>query len=1189
MIRKGFWLVFIGLFMLVSASALAQNARLSGLVTEASGAVVVNVRVVAVNKATGIARETVTTDAGLYVIEGLPPAIYEVSCEAKGFKRFVSPDNTLTAGQQAELNIRLEPGEISEVVTVTESMTRVQTGDTQVSTTITGPLVRELPLNGRNPLHLILSGAPGISGRGTNINVNGQKTQSVNTTVDGIDANDATLGRAELSLVPINPDTVQEYQLITSNFKAEYGRSTGAQVSVVTKSGGNSFHGSVYEFHRNTAFNANDFFNNSSGVQRPVLLRHQFGASIGGPIKKDKAFFFFNYDGFRQSQSIPTQRTVLTQQARQGIFRYAQGIRNTITLVDAGGNYIGSAPLQIYDIIAKDPLRIRIDPVMAGIIDQTPLPNSFTGGDGLNTALFRFNAPSTTNNNTYTTRVDYNFNANHSAAVRYTIGQFLTDGDSINSGLQRYPGLVGRNQQSRRQGASVSLRSTFSPVLQNEFTFGFQRSTVRFNNPQYPDTLTIVSSSFTDPVNPFAGTGRVAPVFQLKDSLTKTHGAHTFKFGTDIRFTQFNQFRRAGTFPIYPQLNISRTLFPVAIPDQPASSVLETNNANTLRGLMMDVLGVWGRAQQTFFGNGEQYLPTGGNYVRGHRSREYDFFVQDDWRFRPNLTLNYGVRYEYKPPVFEVNGIMFVPDNPNFSSQPGTVSFSRVGKDGDARWFNKDLNNFAPVVGFSWDPKGDGKTAVRASYRFSYDRVTSWIVNDSDQTTPGASFDATQLNQGSLAEAGRIASFTSPLAPPATFTTLAPNNRAGRPLLFDRNFRTPYVQQWVLSLQREVFKDTVVELIYLGNKGTRLYRNYNINQIEIEKNGVLSSFLIAQNNLALAKATTGARVSADYNPAIPGSQPVGVLQNLFPNRTIPTGQNNNIEQGQIGAVINNVDNSTNLAKLGLPETFFRPYPQFELLGYGCTCSNSTYNSLQAQVTRRYSGGLTVQASWTWSKAIDEFSGRGDGIWVVRDLNQRSLEKGRADFDATHIVRGSFIYDLPIGKGKRWLGGLNGVANQLLGGWQMNGLLDAATGNPMTVVSGRQTMVYTPFTDGLSNADFSGSRLVDFGGIARDSQGRVVYFTEDQRSQFSFPAAGTVGTTGRNAFTGPGYWNFDFSLYKNFRVTEQVKIQFRSEFFNVFNHPIMDEPTVNLSMADFGRITEQRNTPRVMQFALRIDF
>jgi hypothetical protein len=385
-------------------------------------------------------------------------------------------------------------------------------------------------------------------------------------------------------------------------------------------------------------------------------------------------------------------------------------------------------------------------------------------------------------------------------------------------------------------------------------------------------------------------------------------------------------------------------------------------------------------------------------------------------------------------------------------------------------------------------------------------------------------------------------------AQPSTFTTLAPNNRSGRPLLFDRNFRTPYVQQWVLSVQREVFKDTVVELMYLGNKGTRLYRNFNINQLDVEKNGFLQSFLIAQKNLELATAS-GANTGANYNSAIAGSQPVGVLASLF-SGTIPAAQNTNIQQGQVGAVANNLDRAATLTAAGLPDTFFRPFPQFELLGYGCTCSNSTYNSLQAQLTRRYSGGLTLQASWTWSKALDDFSGRGDGIWVVRDVNRRNLEKARADFDATHIVRGSFIYELPIGRGKRWLGGLSGLSNHLLGGWQINGLLDASTGNPMTIVSGRQTLVYTPFTDGLSNADFTGTNLADFGRVTRDSQGRVVYFTDEQRAQFRFPAAGTVGSTGRNAFTGPGYWNFDFSLYKNFRVTEQVKVQFRSEFFNL---------------------------------------
>jgi TonB-dependent Receptor Plug Domain len=258
---------------------------------------------------------------GLYVFEALVPGTYEVRCELPGFKKFVSTGNTLTIGQQAELNIRLDPGELTDTVNITETIAPVQTTDSQVRTLITGTVIREMPLNGRNPLHLVLSGVPGVSGRGTGIYVNGQKTQSNNTTLDGISVDDPTLGRAELSLVFINPDMLQEYQVVTSNFKPEYGRGTGAQVSLVTRSGSNEFHGSVYEFHRNTVFNANDFFNNANGVERPNLLRHQFGGAIGGPIKRNRAFFFFNYDAQRQSRTVPQNRTVFTEEARRGIFR----------------------------------------------------------------------------------------------------------------------------------------------------------------------------------------------------------------------------------------------------------------------------------------------------------------------------------------------------------------------------------------------------------------------------------------------------------------------------------------------------------------------------------------------------------------------------------------------------------------------------------------------------------------------------------------------------------------------------------------------------------------------------------------------------------------------------------------------------------------------------------------------------
>ena len=295
-------------------------------------------------------------------------------------------------------------------------------------------------------------------------------------------------------------------------------------------------------------------------------------------------------------------------------------------------------------------------------------------------------------------------------------------GDEINSGLARYPGLVGRNQGSNRNGAAISLISTLTPHLLNEAVIGFTRSTTTFDNPQYPKALTIRLSSVenqSNPINDYAGTGRVAPVLEIKDNLTQSRGSHTLKSGLDFRFYEFNQYRNGATYNIYPRLTMSRTNFTVPVPNQPASAVLETNNLNTLRSLMMDVLGIYARAEQTFFSNGQRYLPTGNAYVRGHRMREYDWYVQDDWKIRQGLTLNYGIRWEYRAPPFEVNGIMFIPSDTDFVNRSGTLSFSNVGKGGRDRWFDKDLNNFGPTAGLAWDPTGNGKTAIRTSYRIS--------------------------------------------------------------------------------------------------------------------------------------------------------------------------------------------------------------------------------------------------------------------------------------------------------------------------------------------------------------------------------------------------------------------------------------------------------------------------------------
>jgi hypothetical protein len=1161
-------------FILSSLAAFGQSGtgRISGVVRDPAGAVVPGVTVVALHEATGVSRETISNDSGLYVFEGLPVGPYTITAELTGFKKFVSQNNLLSVGDRVSLDVALAQGEISETVTVTETATKVQSGDASIGTVIDGQALSQLPLNGRNPLHLIAF-QPGVTGRGANIFVSGQRARAVNTMQDGIEVNDPAIPRAELSMTMINPDALQEYRVVTASPKAEYGRNSGATVEIVTRSGSNRIHGNAFEFHRNTALNANDFFNNASGVPKEVLRRHQFGFSLGGPIKKNRTFVFGNYQGQRQAAASSISRTVLTREARAGLFRWDPANGNQTSDVDAQGN--PRVAVQTFDIVANDPRRLGLDPTMKKMIDMTPLPNDFTGGDGLNRALFRFNANSKSPSNQMTVRVDHELTSKHHLWTRYSLARTDTIGDAINGGLPRYPGeqfLPGRTQGGRAQGASVGMNSTLTQRLVNEFTIGFTRRPVEFLDPTHPgltdrNVTEYVSNSYTDPFIYWPGTGRTVPVYQLNDNVSFTRRNHTFKTGAYLRSTHFNQFRNVG---IYPRVTFSRNDAPTSFPGLPTS--INTTDRGVLDNLYNDVLGVVGRVTQTFYSDGKGFPGPLTSFVRGYRFKEYDFFFQDDWRISSRLTVNLGLRYELKQVPYEVNSVQVIPDHV-INQYP--VTYLRRGVETDRSWTDPERNNFAPIVGFSWDPFGNSKTAVRGSYRLAYNRVVSWAVNVIDQNTPGLAVNQIYIPPGSsLRLRDNVPAVTVP-----TKLDLRPPDIRQSALMIDPGLRTPYVNQWSLSLQRELARHTVVELDYVGSHGSKLFRMYNLNQIDIVNNGFLAGFNAVAAGGSSALFDQLGRPLANANET--GSAAIRRLFSTQLQRGEVASLATTLDERNIGSGVGSL-----LPAAGLPVTFFHN-PQFRIGGWACSCSYSSYQSLRAQLVRRLHAGLQTQIAYTFSKSLDDISddteGAGTAISLAQDTNKLSLDKGRSDFDVTHALKAFFVYELPFGPNRHFLSDTRGILGHIVGGWQFNGGVDIASGDVFSVSSGRQTLA-----NGVSaRATYSGDP--ELGSVRRDAQSRVIYFTPEDKALFGYPAPGSRVMSGRDMFSGPGYFNLDFSAYKNFRIAEGKTLQLRGELFNATNHANFALPNRNIDVADFGRITDTRAAARIIQVAVRVDF
>ena len=1225
-------------FCALASGAHAQSGtgRISGLVKDASGAVVPGVAIVATHEQTGIRHELVTNEAGLFLFPSLPVGLYTVRAELSGFKPVENRQNLLTVGTDLNLSIVLEPGDLREAVVVTAESPIVQTTESSLSTLVQREMIVTLPLNGRNPLHLIglVPGVVGHSAEATSSGgtathyINGDRGRGITTTQDGIDISDPVIPRGELTNAPVNPEALQEFRVITSNAKAEYGRSAGGQVELVTRSGTNTFNGTLYEFFRDTALDSNSYFNKLRGLPKEVLRRNQFGAAVGGPIQRDRAFFFLNYDGQRRTQETSQLATVPTQSMRDGVFRFvtqacagSTAARNLPSCVDGSGNPL--VAVSSYNFAANDPRGIGLDPVFRQeILGFVPLPNDFTVGDGLNHAGYRWNSPSLSPVDALTGRVDYTISKHQALFGRYS-NAFRNDliNDIINT-TPRPMSWPARVRLSDQHGAAVGHKWTLTDRLVNEITGGYTRNILIFGDPMHPRTYEIRTSVISSPFVYWPGTGRKPTEVQFLDNLTWIRGKHAVKGGVNIRRYYISQTRGAGNpFGIYPAITFNRLDATFSGLESNAvvrgdgsrvnlgSSGINATDRNNLNTYYNQLLGRIGRIDQVFYSDGTSFVPLQ-PLTLDQRIGEYNFYVQDDWRIGERVTLNLGLRYELNSVPYDKAGVQVVPDKPLDGSQ-GPVTFLQGGPGTGRDWFERDNNNFAPSVGLAWDPSGSGKMSVRASYRLAYQRLITWALNVVEQRQP-----ATSLNRFAVAprdisipgtdqvlrlneflKQGRLpnpqpatpVSMTNgvpALATPASIVRTPPNLRNEQPLFFDDDVVTPYMQQYIVGVQRELWKGTVVEVSYVGSRGSKLFRMMNVNTMDLVGNGFIRDFQAARRNLvANGNANTG--------------ESTGNLGRLF-GGTIPSSVFADIQNNNVGLLADALDRRTQgigLGAAGLPDTFFRPNPQFSIAGVGCTCSSSEYNALQIQVQKRLAGGLAFAANYTLAKSTDDVSndtrGAGTELVVPSDPNRLHLDEGRSDFDVRHVARGHVIWDLPFGRDRKFLAGTSRFLNALVGGWQVNAIVDASTGFPFSVFSGFNT--FTFYDSGTRVATTSGSGTTNravytgsgsIGRVTRTATG-VEFFSPEERGLFQTPEVGDTGSA-RNLFTGPGYFQVDFGVFKNFRIGSH-RLELRTEIFNVFNTVNFADPNIVANSTNFGLITDTRVPPRIVQLGAKYYF
>jgi len=1174
------------LFAVTGVIAQTNSGRLEGTVHDASNAVIANAKVTALNGKTGAKVEATANAQGFYVFPVMPQGVYTVTVEVAGFHKAVHTDVTIDIGITVTEDITMQVGAVSESVTVAASSLALQTSESHIGRTVQMSEIDTLPQLGRTPIILAVY-QPGVQnttpGDPTFSRINGTRQGSSNSTLDGIDVNDAVVPRLGLSLTANNSDSIAEVRMITNGGKAEYGRNAGGQVELVTRSGTNRFHGNLFDYLRNTDLNANDFFNNASGVATPVLIQNIFGGSIGGRIKKDKLFFFYNTQMRRTTAGIIRERTVLTATAKQGIYMWTP----------PGGTSVSS-----FNIAANDPRHIGVDKTMAALFAELPAPNAFDTGDLLNTAGYRFNNPNGSQENQNTWRFDYRLTDKNTIFGRYS-RETNTAIDSLNNADATYPGFPQGTQGGIRWGLAFGDDWVINSTTVNEARYGHQSALVGFFRPNRPNGPQITSNSYTDPDYAGFAQGRNSPVDEWTDNLSKVHGNHTFKFGFNTRWTLQNGYNDQG---IYPTISLSTgngnnvpTTFGPGAAGQPAIS---SSDLSRYQNLYNDVLGRISSINETFYSNLTSFQPAGQPYIRNYKFREYAAFAQDDWRVTKNLTINVGLRWEYSEPPFEagsLQGCINGAGSINSTNQNQALSVAQC-----SQWYKSDWNNFAPRFGFAWSPFGNAKTVVRGDYGIFFDRIIGATTSAVDGATPGFTQTVTPfVNSGIFASSDNrvgdgLTAFlpAQPAAPVLTLPAVTAGTVAARGTsitVFNPNLATGYVQHMSLGIQHEIARGTVLNVGYVGTRGVKLFMQEDMNQQRI-----FGDFLTSFQQLqayANPNFGTGTQTTCPNN----GPSPSNSLTKIFgsPAAAVSALGCATVLQGQVYTAATTVDRSNNAkyAAAGISNFYLRNYPQYNNVLLGTNDGRSYYDSAQISITRQV-GAVKGIFNYTWSKSMDNISTDANGFAAPIDNFNIAANRARGDADIPQAINWAITYTLPFGKGQKFGAGWNRFMNTVFGGWDLGSLGVIQSGRVMTFTSGRATGAYSS----AAWANYNGDRNI--GGVVEQGNG-VFFFSPTQLASLTagttnvglYPLAGSDGTAGRNTFRGPRYTNFDMSLVKRFLITEKTAFNFRMEGYNVFNHPNFNNPATFSAAGTAltnGKITSDV-AARIFQLALRFDF
>jgi hypothetical protein len=1127
--------------LLAGNMAMAQGGggTVTGLVTDPSGAVVPRAHISITNASTGQSASTATSSAGIYTFAALPVVgTYTLKVEASGFREYQATGIVISVGRVTTEDVRLQVGSVSQTVTVEAPRELVQPADSSISALVSPIDWQALPLEDRSQ-NTFINLLPGVTpdeftptGRGAA--VDGARTGTGNFMLNGIDNNDQGLGGGYAgntsggsapggAIVTISPDAIQEYRVIEHIPPAEYGRGGGFVNDTVLKSGTNTWHGSLFEYNRVQALAANHYFSNLAGVQ-DSLVRNQFGGSVGGPIIKDKTFFYFTAEFHRLREHSPLTAIGATQDflnfVKSGQFeKFMESDPKGVCMVYTGSPCPGA--------FASD---ATLGPIFSSLLKTQPFPLATRNFSNLGAGLYTgttllpspivypvpvygdvtVSDPNSTNQARYSANIDHKISNSDQLHALYA----YDNGDSV-SGFDGSDSTIGVPEPTHNRGmiAGIDWAHTFSPTILNQARIGYVRFTSNFPGASSAAGIPSIVTAF-DPLGVGFGNSSALPQFftdnefQYKDDLAFTKGPHSFKTGVE-----YDRTRNGSRFEA-----LKNGLFlPYGVEDLVTDMTFSDNADMAVFGA--PTFGSWYYAEASVNPlTGQQP-----NYYRGFRANDMAAYFQDDWRVAPTFTLNWGLRWDYfgvphnfqpnidsnffpgspiTPVATATNNPFFPVNNPVYA---GVATGTFVIRNHEI--WNKDTDNWAPRIGFAWDALGNQKFIIRGGYGIGYDRMYDNIYENIRFNPPLFAFDQFGAFVNGVPGGNRETPgiYTVPFTSTAAFTNPAilPAPPVPSPRAMDPNLETAYYEQFALSTQWAFANGWMFENDYIRTLGRKLIGLLDLNTFD-------------------GRAIGGGFSSARPNPNI------GVD-----------------------------DVRTNFGK-------------------------SNYNGLQSSVRKAFSNGFQLDASYTFSKVLDDTSDallNKQGLFPEDNMNP-AVDYGPADFNIAQRFVGSFYYALPFLK-----------SNRFIGGWALQGIVTAQTGTPFSVIDSS----YDVNKDGHfgDRVSYTGAGSITNAILASGNPAKA-YLKPSMFADTVCPpnvnrGLWCNGGTGRNALTGPGFKNVDFGVSKQFKIYERATMTFMANFFNLFNHPNFADPANDLSSSAFGRSQSTIDNPRLTQLALRFDF